>query len=148
MKPTELSIEDKGFALSRSAVFSRLAATSAQLLAETMKTERLAAGEVLFEAGDVSDRVYLLVEGTLKVTVGSHRSRALRPGDLLGEYGMFAGLTRTATVTAESPATLLSLDYPRFRAFLLAVPGAALVLLQVAVERMLEVEAKCESKVK
>ena len=142
MKPAELCIEDKIAALSRSAVFSRLETDAARLLAEAMKTERLAAGEVLFEAGDVSDRVYLVVEGALRVTVGPHRTRALRAGDVLGEYALFAGLIRTATVAAEAPATLLSLDYTRFRSFLTTVPGAALILLQIAIERMLELEAR------
>ncbi len=67
--------------------------------------------------------------------------RILGPGELLGEYGMFIGLFRTATVRADSSAVLLSLDYQRFRAFLLQFPQSALVLMKIAVQRLVAAES-------
>ena len=63
------------------------------------------------------------------------------PGpELLGEYGMFIGLFRTATVRADSSAVLLSLDYQRFRVFA-PVPQSALVLMKIAVQRLVAAES-------
>jgi CRP-like cAMP-binding protein len=43
---------------------------------------------------------------------------------------------RTASLLSNGPSTILSLDYPRFKRFLLAFPEASLALLKVEVERL------------
>jgi CRP-like cAMP-binding protein len=43
---------------------------------------------------------------------------------------------RTASLVSKGVSTLLSLDYPRFKRFLLAFPEASLALLKVEVERL------------
>jgi CRP-like cAMP-binding protein len=118
------------------------------VFAEMLATERFRAGEVLFEQGDPSDRVYLVAGGRLSVRIAGRPDpvRALGPGDLLGEYGMFAGRVRTATVRAETDASLLSVDEPRFRAFLLQFPQAALVLMKTAVERLVAAESALQQR--
>lgn len=138
-----LSAAERSRVLAACPVFSQVPAQSLGVLAEMMETERLAPEELLFEHGEPSDRVYVLAAGSLDVFLPgrSHPVRALGPGDLLGEYGMFSELTRTATIRAKAEAVLLSLDYRRFRAFLLQFPEVALVLLKTAVERLVAAEA-------
>ena len=130
-------------------VFSAVPADSLGVLAEMMETERFGAGEVLFEHGDSSDRIYVVAAGSLSVLLpgGADPARTLGPGELLGEYGMFSALARTATVKARTQAVLMSLDYQRFRAFLLQFPEATLALLKTAVQRLIAAEAKLSGEI-
>ena len=129
-------------ALSRCAVFARIPGEALGVLAEMMDSESLRAGDTLFARGEPSERVYLVVQGQLSVFLeeGGQAVRRLGPGELLGEYGMFAGHTRTATVRAHEEAVMLSLGYERFRAFLLQFPEASLALLATSVRRLVEAE--------
>ena len=142
MSTTALNIEQRTAALKACTVFANIPADELGVLAEMMTTESLRAGETLFEAGEPSDCVFVVVRGELGVFVGGSSAavRTLGPGQLLGEYGMFQQNVRTATVRATGEALLLSLDYRRFEAFLLQFPQATLVLLGTAVTRLVELE--------
>jgi CRP-like cAMP-binding protein len=109
-----------------------------------MTTESLRDEEVLFEANDFSESVYVVAEGKLNVLLppDPRPVRVLEPGDLLGEYGMFSNQARSATVQAAGEAVLLSLDYRRFRTFLLRFPETTLVLLKTTIERLLAAESR------
>jgi len=144
MNTTALSVDEKVRVLSTCPVFAGAPPGDRRVLAEMMGTERLAAGEALFESGDPSDRIYVVASGSLSVVLPGHAQpvRTLGPGDFLGEYGMFTDMARTATLRADAAAVLISLDYPRFRAYLLQFPEAALVLLKEAVRRLIALEAR------
>jgi CRP/FNR family cyclic AMP-dependent transcriptional regulator len=83
------------------------------------KPVRLAAGEVLFIAGDPSDGCYRVEEGLLKVSIvahtGSERILAIvGPGALVGELGTIDGLPRSASVSALRESTLTFISRPAF----------------------------------
>ncbi len=147
MKPFSLDVAARIRILSTCSLFAGVPAADRALLAEMMETEQLYAGERLFEAGEASDRVYIVSEGRLVVVLPgqSQPVRVLGPGDVIGEYGMFLGHGRSATVQAETDTVLASLDYTRFRSFLLRFPGATLVLFQTAVERLVAAENRHHS---
>ena len=123
-------------------VFAGISPAELALLAEMMETERVRPGEILCAAGESADRIYVVAAGRLNVNLPGSQTplRRLGPGDLLGEYGMFSHQGRTATVLADTETILLSLDYARFRAFLLQYPSATLMLLQTAIERLVHAE--------
>lgn len=138
----QLSTAAKLNALGRCDVFARVPPETMGVFAEMMETESLGAGDMLFERGEPSDRVYVVVSGTLSVFVEGRDEpvRSLGAGQLLGEYGMVAGQVRTASVRADAAATLISLDYHRFRKFLHQFPEATFALLATAVGRLVEAE--------
>ncbi len=143
MTPTTiLTAAQRMQTLSVCTVFSAVPARDLGVLAEMMQTERLRADELLFEQGEPSDRVYVVAGGSLAVLLPG-RAEAIRhlgSGEILGEYGMFSGLVRTATVKAETEAVLLSLDYRRFRAFLAEFPESMFVLMGSVVHRLIALE--------
>lgn len=141
---TILSIDQRRRVLRNSPVFATAPETELSVLAEMMDTEFLRADEVLFEQGDVSDRVYLVADGALDIQLTRNEPpvRTLEAGQLLGEYGLFSNAARTATVIAKTDTSLLSLDYSRFRAYLLQFPESTLVLLGVTVRRLTALEAR------
>lgn len=114
------------------------------VLAEVMQEEQFSEGDVVFDYGDEADRVYVVVSGEFLVEVPgtTGATRRIGPGDLVGEYGMFDGSVRSATVTCLKDATVLALDYTRFRAFLVTFPEATLSILSRTVKRLLVLERK------
>lgn len=144
MRTTALTIAEKLRTIETCPLFSGVPTAELSVLAEMMKTEHLRADEILFQAGEYSDTVYVVASGTLNAYLPNDPLpiRALTPGDLLGEYGLLANLTRTATVRASTDAVLLCLDYPRFRAFLLRFPETTLVILKTTVARLVAAESR------
>ena len=147
MKTSALTATERTQILSTCPLFAGMPAADRALLAEMMETERLCADEILFEADDPSDRVYIVSEGRLAVFLSGELKpvRILGPGDIIGEYGMFLNRGRSATLKAETDAVLVSLDHIRFRSFLLRFPEAALVLFQTTVERLVAAESRAHS---
>jgi CRP/FNR family cyclic AMP-dependent transcriptional regulator len=78
-----------------------------------MKKRRRKAGDVIFRAGDVADRLYLLVEGEVEIV---ERGRKLGPGRMFGEIAFFApDRRRTSTARCATPCVLLSIGEPALR---------------------------------
>jgi CRP/FNR family cyclic AMP-dependent transcriptional regulator len=139
-----MTLEERLRALIEVPEFRDMAAAARAVLAAAMREEFFAAGETVVEAGEHADRVFVLCEGNLAVTL-PHRAgvvRVLERGALLGELAFFEDEVRTATVRAGVDSVLLSLPFENFRAFLIAHPGSALILAGriVRVLRGLEAE--------
>jgi hypothetical protein len=87
-------------------VLERLAADGTRVLRP--------AGATIIRTGDTGDRFYLVIEGSLDVSVGGANVRALGPGDGFGEIALVRDVPRTATVVARSDVTLLGIDREPF----------------------------------
>jgi CRP-like cAMP-binding protein len=102
---------------------------------------RLRPGAVLFDEGDASSRVILLLTGRAKVSTLSEDGRETvlgyrDAGDILGELAAIDGGEHLATVTVVEPGEALALPVDRFLAALEGQPGLALVLLRLIVGRL------------
>jgi CRP-like cAMP-binding protein len=139
-----MTLEERLRALIQVAEFRDMAADDRAVLASAMHEEFFTAGETLVEAGEHADRVFVLCEGRLVVTLPERAGivRMLEPGTLLGELAFFEDEVRTATVRADTDAVLLSLPFENFRAFLLAYPGSALILAGRIVRALRRLEAE------
>jgi CRP-like cAMP-binding protein len=111
---------------------------SQEWLAEALEIEYFEAGQVVFEAGEHSTRVYVVVAGKLEARLGAQGELVslFEPGALFGEYAMFTGGVRTAQVVAMTPCVVLSVDDEHFRTLLLRCPEVTVLLLQKAVRRL------------
>jgi SulP family sulfate permease len=83
-------------------------------LAAHLERVSLEAGEVLVHQDDPPGDVYVLESGRLSVETltpeGTRlRLRTLRPGVVVGEIALYAGVPRTADVVAEIPSVVLRL---------------------------------------
>ena len=137
-----MTFDQRMHALHNCGFFAAVPPDQLAALAEVMHEEHFGKDDVICAAGDTGDLVYLVMEGALEVTVpGSENpARRLEIGDLFGEYGMFDGGQRTATVTCLEPACVLTLDYARFRTFLLDFPETLLSIFGVTVSRLVALE--------
>jgi CRP-like cAMP-binding protein len=98
-------------------------------------------GEVVVEEGDVSPYLYGIVEGTVGVSVGSESKKvyvnSLGAGDVFGEAGIFMSVPRTATVTAQSEATIVRVHRTQLASFLRRYPEAGNKILLVFIYGLL-----------
>ena len=142
-----MNSRDRTQTLAGSKTFGTIPRSELEVLGDMMRAESFRAGSVVAEAGEPADCVYVIATGTLSVYLpgGATPMRTLGPGDVLGEYGMLTGAVRTATVKASEDATLLSLDYERFKAYLLRFPEALWALFESAARRLLEAERRKDS---
>jgi CRP/FNR family transcriptional regulator, cyclic AMP receptor protein len=124
--------------------FARIGPEQQRVIAEIMRVEEFGAGELVFERGELADCVLVIAEGQLEVFVPDCEGpvETLGPGALLGEYGLFSGFERLATVKARTATRVLTLDYERFRAFLFQFPEAMFSLFKVAVGRLMAANAR------
>ena len=108
-------------------LFSALPQSLSALLFANAKSVHLAAGQVLFVAGDPGDGCYRVENGLLKVSIvsaagGERILSVLGPGAIVGELAVLDGRPRSASVLALRDSELLFISKAQFAA---ARPGRA-----------------------
>ena len=76
-----------------------------------------AEGAVLMSEGDIGRQAFLIVEGTVEVSLRGRRLAVLGAGELVGEMALMDGERRSATVTTRSDVRALvasSADFAEF----------------------------------
>ena len=110
-------------------------------LADRMEEHRFMEGASVVKYGDIGDTFYVILEGEAKVTAPTGRVvNHLRPGEFFGEISLLDGGSRTATVVAETPLTMLALPRPAFRRLIESEPGVAVALLKYAAAMLRRLE--------
>lgn len=119
-------------------IFAPLAPPTLEALARRMETVTASAGSPVVREGEVSDRFYVIVSGSVEVTAAGRMLRTESTGDFFGEIGLIEDVPRTATVTALEPTELLALDRDDFLEAVSGV-GEARVAAEEVVSRRLSV---------
>src|SRR5690348_18397620 len=124
--------------LRQAPLFSALDDEAATALRGSMSESKLRRGDVLFHEGDSGDRLFVVVEGKVKLGRTSADGRenliaVLGPGQMFGELSLFDPGPRSATVTAVTDASLMSLTHDELLRWLDGRPAVARgLLLQLA----------------
>lgn len=85
----------------------------------------LPAGSVLCRRGERGREAFVLIEGSVAVSVEEEAIAVLRPGSVFGEMSLLDGSPRVANVTATSQVSLLVLTHLELASVLDAVPAVA-----------------------
>jgi len=93
-------------------------------------------GEQVIRQGDEADYFYVIADGTFEVTQASERGeprvlRQMGAGEFFGQIGLLSGVPRTATVTAVTDGTLITLPGGAFLELVAAGPGLTYTLLDL-----------------
>jgi len=104
-------------------------------------TKQLDRRETLFNRGDDGDALYAVVEGMVRIWVGSDSGKELtfsmmEPGDVFGEIALLDGLPRTANATAQEATVLLVIQRSSFLSVLENEPSLARHIIELLCERM------------
>ncbi len=99
-----------------------------------MRSRRLAAGAMIFERGDLADRLYFLAAGQVALPeVGS----TLEAGQMFGEIAFFApDQRRSSGARCITDCTLLSIDETTFRQLVYQNPDFGLAVVRLIAGRL------------
>ena len=127
--------------LRQAPLFSQLDDDAAEALASSMTESRLRRGQVLFHEGDSGDRLYVVLDGKVKICRAAADGREnvvaiLGPGDLLGELAIFDAQPRGATATAVVDSALATLAEADFHGWLAEHPHVSYGLLRALAVRL------------
>ena len=136
--------DDKYTTLKHSKFFGRIPESDLIALAESMSIEQFDAGEYICRVGDIADRVFVIKSGEIDILLTDKKKpiRTMVAGDVIGEYGMFTNEARSANILCKTNATLMTLEYYRFEAFLELFPNTTYELFKQTVQRLIAVEQK------
>lgn len=99
-------------------IFAALPAAPLETLANEASYETFAPGSRLIEEGQDGDRYYAITTGEVLVTKGAEEVRRMHRGEGFGEIALLHSVTRTATITAVTDTTVLSVRRDAFLAAL------------------------------
>ena len=118
-------------------IFGEIENTRLRQLAGHMKTRRIRAREKIVAEGDVGEEMYILLEGEVKITKRTldreeYTVVLLRDEDtpFFGELALLDNDKRSATITAVSACTLLTLTRKGFEQFGNEEPAAAMAIMR------------------
>ncbi len=83
-----------------------------------------------------ADRMYLLLEGTVALSVGGKSLDTVKAGEIFGELATITDSKRSATATAKTACKVIALDGGQFQQGLQKAPGFALMLMSIMIGRV------------
>src|SRR3954452_4393531 len=122
-------------------LFAALDEDATAALTAAMTTRDLERGHVVFNEGDAGDRLFVVLDGKVKISRTASDGRenllsVLGPGEMFGELSLFDPGPRTATATTVTQSRLASLDHDDLRPLLLERPEVSVHLLQALAQRL------------
>lgn len=135
--------------LRRVPTLAKLDPARLKLLAFTSRSLRFEPGEALMRAGEPSDSVYMILEGTVEVVIGKGHGEivisTVGMNELMGEMGVLMNGPRTATVRAKGPVRALRISADVFLRLLTENPEVALDVMRQLSERLARSLRRIES---
>jgi CRP/FNR family cyclic AMP-dependent transcriptional regulator len=128
-------------AFMQSPLFAALDAEGAAALRASLKETAVPKGDVLFHEGEPGDRMYVILDGKVKLGQTSSDGRetllgVLGPGEMFGELSLFDPGQRTSTATALTDCTVLGMGNEQLKPWLAGRPEVAAALLQALARRL------------
>lgn len=122
-------------------LFSALDDEAAASLRASMTEIKVGKGQTLFKEGEPGDRLFVILEGKLKLGTSSGDGREnllniLGPSEMFGELSLFDPGPRTATATAVTDARLLALAHDQVIGWVTKHPQVSLQLLARLSQRL------------
>lgn len=127
--------------LSRAPLFEALDADGAAALRSRVADVELSRGERLFDEGDAGDRLYVVLDGKIKLTRAAPDGRenllsVLGPGEMFGELSLFDPRPRTSSAVAITDTRLAALAHDELRTWLTGRPDVSVHLLRALAQRL------------
>ena len=109
--------------LTKVPIFSNLGPDQLSPLTGKLRRRQYQRGEVIFHQDDPADRMHIIFQGSVRISVTSEDGREkdlalLQPGECFGEMALLDGSNRSATATAIEPSQTFALFHQDFMDFL------------------------------
>ena len=134
-------VEHEEDMLRRAPLFEALDDEETKALRAGVTDVELARGDRLFDEGDAGDRLYVVLDGKIKLTrtAGDGRENLISligPGEMFGELSLFDPRPRTMGASAVTDVRLAALAHDDLRTWLTAHPDVAMHLLAALARRL------------
>ena len=126
--------------LARVPLFAGLAKRHLRSVASIGREERFDEGDTIAAEGLAGDDFYVIVGGQARVVRRGRTVARLVPGDFFGEIALLDGGPRTASVIAETPLQVVSINRKPFHAMLEREPTIVLGMLEELAGRVRNVD--------
>jgi len=113
----------------------------AELFRKESDTLQLAPGDFLFREGDKGDKMYVLLEGEIDISLGDLVLEAAGPGALIGEMALIDDTPRTANAVAKTACRLAQIDRRRFHFLVQQTPHFATHVMKTLADRLRHMNA-------
>ena len=123
-----MSLEQDLRNLSIVPLFAELEPEARRLLAFSAETRILRAGDVVFLKGEPSDGGYVVLSGSIALSLGNfgdRKEKVVLPFTLIGEIALISQTERTVTATAREPSAVLKISRSLFHRILKEFPESA-----------------------
>jgi CRP-like cAMP-binding protein len=137
----QLQLQKEVTATSRVSIFSKLNPSDIEQLVKIVTRKNYGTDAAVFFQGEPSDSLYMLLKGSVKVTVTTEEGSEkildiLGPGEIFGELAMLDGCPRSATVTTCEPTEMASISRKDFQNFSASRPEILWRLMESLCERL------------
>ena len=141
-----MSLEQEVELIRQFPIFSKIQPAMQKLLCFSAERLTFSAGQIMFKAGDMGDAAYVIIEGSVEISVptpsGPIVVNKLARNDIIGEIAIFGDVPRTATATAVSKLETLRISKELFEKIIRENPDAALELIRVLAGRLANTTAQ------
>ena len=135
-----MSLEQEVELIRQFPIFSQIQPAMQKLLCFSSERLTFDVGQVMFNAGDSADAAYIIIEGSVEISVptpsGPIVVNTLGRNDIIGEIAIFGDVPRTATATAQTKLETLKISKELFTKIIRENPDAALELIKVLAGRL------------
>ncbi|MFE8697530.1 Crp/Fnr family transcriptional regulator [Cytobacillus sp. FJAT-53684] len=126
-------------------IFNHLKQEEMEEIVKTTRMEKFSRGEIIYEAGDASDYMYIIHRGRVKIyhlaeSGKEQLIRMMEPGDFMGELSLFSKSTFDHYAETMENTEICIIRQQDLQAFLLKWPSISLKLLDEFSKRLLNVE--------
>lgn len=105
-------------------------------------TRHVSEGEVIFEEGDKGDVMYIVLEGSVDLSVGGKQVAHLDPGESFGEMALIDDSPRSASAIASTECKLTAVDAKRFEEMVRETPFFAKHIVHIMAERLRDMDKR------
>jgi hypothetical protein len=113
-------------------VFEHVGGPAAARLADRIDVVRAEVGDVIIAEGEPGDRYYLIVDGSLVVTIRGDVVSTMGAGESFGEIALLRNVPRSATVTCVTPVELFAVSRDDFLATVTGHPRSLAAATTIA----------------
>ena len=135
-----MSLEQEVELIRQFPIFSKIQPAMQKLLCFSAERLTYDAGQVMFNAGDAADAAYVVIDGTVEISVptpsGPIVINTMTKNEILGEIAIVGDVPRTATAKATSKLETLKISKELFVKIIRENPDAAVELIRILAARL------------
>jgi CRP-like cAMP-binding protein len=135
-----MSLEQEVELIRQFPIFSKIQPAMQKLLCFSAERLTYDAGQVMFNAGDLADAAYVVIDGTVEISVPTPNGpiviNTMTKNEILGEIAIVGEVPRTATAKAVTRLETLKISKELFIKIIRENPDAAIELIRILAARL------------